>query len=382
MNLLKYNYYGYEKNRFRDCKDLIHDTNYRHLTILNTWFLCLTIVFMFLSWNNRFGTTRRSFRMYLFFMLVSLLSEVFLVVFKNFSIKYAPVFVYLNTLILMGFGIYSSMMQPYLTATMFLVLVVLLSVAYIDTMVSTTVTMIFYSSVFLYTSYTYKSSSLAQLDVYNVTVFLILALVLHYTFQRAKMQQFYTLQRNIQIQRDLEIRSSFDTLTDLLNRARFFSIAAEIISKYTSGDEYIAVCLLDLDKFKQINDTLGHQMGDKAIQVTANIIAETLQINMLEKWSFTNRAAKEQISFAGRLGGDEYIMFIRGLNNEAEVDALLKKVLNKLNSVKIGELNGIHGSFGVTALSPDDKDIDTAYNRADEALYRSKEAGKNCITFN
>ena len=374
------NYYGYDKRRYEDCIELIHDTNYKHIIILNTWFLALTVVFMVFSRLNQFGVNKRNFRLYFICTLVSLAFEIVLFVFKDFVTKNAQLFTHINILTLMLFSIFSSIAQPYLAATMYLVLVVLVAVTYIDTMISMTIMLILYSSAFLYTSFEKKPVSIAQLDVYNITVFLILALVLHYTFQRAKMQEFYTLQRNIEIQHDLEIRSSFDTLTELLNRARFFAIAGEIIREYRDVDEYIAVVLLDLDSFKQINDKLGHQMGDKAIQVTGRIIADTLKIDMLEKWSFTERAVKEKISFAGRLGGDEFICFIRGKDSVEEISSLLSEVLTKLNAVKIGELNGIHASFGVTRVEIDDGDIDSAYNRADDALYQSKRAGKNQIT--
>ncbi|MBQ3889730.1 MAG: GGDEF domain-containing protein, partial [Lachnospiraceae bacterium] len=156
----------------------------------------------------------------------------------------------------------------------------------------------------------------------------------------------------------------------------------EIVGKYTQIDEYIAIALLDLDKFKQINDTLGHQMGDKAIQTTATIIAEELNLDLLEKWSFANKVVKERISFAGRLGGDEYILFIRGLKNDEEAIALLNRILDRLKAVKIGELKGIRGSFGVTALKESDEDIDTAYQRADAALYTSKSSDTEKVTFN
>ena len=196
------------------------------------------------------------------------------------------------------------------------------------------------------------------------------------------MTQFYTLQKNIQIQRDLEIRSSFDTLTDLLNRARFFAIADQIIKDPIRRDEFLAVCLLDLDKFKEINDKLGHQMGDKAIQTTSHIIVEALNIDMFEKWSFTERAVRDKFSIAGRLGGDEYIMLIRGQKNMDDVRAILESILNNLNAVQIGELSGISASLGVTAVTDDDKDMDLIYKRADEALYQSKDRGRNRITIN
>ncbi|MBR2275882.1 MAG: GGDEF domain-containing protein [Lachnospiraceae bacterium] len=379
MKYKSLNHYGYDKSRYDDCIDLIHDTNYNHILIINTWFMILTVVFMVFSRLNRFGVDKRHFRMYLIYAVISLLFEIILIAFKSFAVRFAQFFTHLNILTLMTFSIYASITQPYLAATMYLVLVVLVAVTYIDTMLSMTIVLILYSCAFLYTSNLKKPVSIAQLDFYNVTVFLILAIVLHFTFQRAKMQEFYTLQKNIQIQRDLEIRSSFDTLTNLLNRARFFSVAGEVVRGY-DGNEFIAACLLDLDSFKQINDKLGHQMGDKAIQVTGSIIAETLSIDMMEKWSFTERAVRDKLSFAGRLGGDEFIMVIRG-REKNDIKEILESILKKLNNVRIGELQGIHGSFGVTVIKPADRDMDSAYNRADDALYESKRAGKNRITF-
>ena len=379
MRYRSINHYGYDRSRYEDCIDLIHDTNYNHILILNTWFMILTTVFMILSGLNRFGVDKRQFGLYLVFSVISLVFEIVLIVFKGFVLRYARLFAHLNILILMVFSIYASLARPYLAATMFLVLVVLVAVTYIDTMLSITIVLILYSCAFLYTSNLKKPESIAQLDLYNVTVFLVLAIVLHFTFQHAKMKEFYTLQKNMQIQRDLEIRSSFDTLTNLLNRARFFSVAGEVVRSY-NGSEYIAACVLDLDSFKQINDRLGHQMGDKAIQVTGNIIAETLSIDMLEKWSFTERAVSEGLSFAGRLGGDEFIMMVRGRQKD-DIRKLLETILNKLNGVRIGELNGIHASLGVTEIRVSDRDMDSAYNRADDALYESKKAGKNRITF-
>ncbi len=381
MRYRNINYYGYEKGRYTDCIELIHDTNYKHMLILNTWFFVLTVVFMVLSRLNQFGVNKRNFNLYFISMLASLAFEIILIFFKQFSEKYAQILTYINIIILLAFSVFISIAQPYLAATMYLVLVVLVAVTYIDTMVRMTIVLILYSSFFLFSSYEKKPVSIAQLDVYNITVFLVLALILHFTFQRAKMHEFYTLRKNIQIQRDLVIRSSFDTLTDLLNRARFFAIAGEIIKDYTEKDGYMAVVLLDLDSFKQINDKLGHQMGDKAIQITGSILVDCLNIDMLEKWSFTERAVTEKLCFAGRLGGDEFICLIRGKGAEEEVAGILENILKKLNAVRIGELNGIHASFGVTAINPEDTDIDTAYNRADDALYESKRAGKNQISF-
>ena len=376
----KINYYGFEKNRYNDCKELIHDTNYKYIRIINSWILLLSIIYMILCLMNKFGLSRKSYTTYYSFMIFSLIFEVVIFALKKICLKYTTIFVHISFFQLIAFGICSSVAQPYLAATMYLVLVVIVSVAYIDSMIRFTVLIIFYSSIFLYTSFTYKPNNLAQIDMYNIMVFLSLALIMHYNFQHSKMTQFYTLQKNTQIQHDLEIRSSFDTLTDLLTKDRFFAIADQIIKDTVKLDEYIAVCLLDLDNFKEINNKLGHQIGDKAIQMASRIIIEELNIDMLEKWSFTERTVHNVHSFAGRLGGDECIMFIRGQKNVESLTALLENILAKLNAVNIGELHGINASLGLASLTSEDKDIDSVYKRAGEALYRSKEHGKNCIS--
>ena len=72
---------------------------------------------------------------------------------------------------------------------------------------------------------------------------------------------------------------------------------------------------------------------------------------------------------------------MRGRNGREDIKAEAERVLENLANVKVGELNGIRSSVGIVLLGPEDRDIDLAYNRADEALYRSKEAGKHMISF-
>ncbi|MBQ4293697.1 MAG: GGDEF domain-containing protein, partial [Lachnospiraceae bacterium] len=133
--------------------------------------------------------------------------------------------------------------------------------------------------------------------------------------------------------------------------------------------------------FKQINDKLGHQMGDKAIQLTGQTIIEALHMDLQERWSFPERAILESASFAGRLGGDEFILFLRGCKSREEVEKMLFEILHTLNGISFENLNGLSASLGVTEIFPEEKDIDNIYRRADEALYQSKETGKNRITF-
>ena len=380
MKTSSLNYYGYDKETHHECMGLIRTTNYKHMHILNIWFIAVNVFFVICSYFNLLGLNRLKIANYALSLGLAIVFEVVIIAFRSRMEKTPFLLVYLSILILMVYSINVSMGQANLAASMYLVFVVLIALAYIDTMIKITIMLLAYSVVFVFTSYANKPESIAAQDLYNVIIFLTLALALHYTFQRARMQQFVTYQNNVRIQQELEVRSSFDALTSLLNRGRFFSLAGDVLKGQHDG-EYMAIALIDLDSFKQINDKLGHQMGDKAIQITGTTITETLGADLSEKWSFTQRAITDKISFAGRLGGDEFIVLMRGLNGREEVVGLLQQMLSALNAVRFDELNGIHASFGVTEVASEDHDIDDCYNRADAALYESKRSGKNQIHF-
>ncbi|MBQ7583089.1 MAG: GGDEF domain-containing protein [Lachnospiraceae bacterium] len=382
MGKSSFNHYGYDEETHQECMSLIRSTNTKHAHILNVWFIGINIFFMICSCLNIFGLNRLRIGNYVVFLGVAVVMEAVILAFRRqMDGRFSFLLVYLSILVLMAYSIVISVGQPYLAATMYLVLVVLVAVAYIDTMAKVALMLMAYSAIFIYTSFVNKPASVAYQDLYNIIIFMTLALVLHYTFQRARMQQYVTYQNNIRIQRELEVKSSFDALTSLLNRGRFFSMAGEVL-RSPHEDEYMAICLLDLDGFKQINDRLGHQMGDKAIQLAGNTITETLGIDLSEKWNFTERAIADKLSFAGRLGGDEFITLLRGKSGKEEVTGLLGEMLRRLNGVDFEELHGIHASIGVVEIAAADHDIDDAYSKADAALYGSKRSGKNRISFN
>ena len=374
------NYYGYDKETYLDCLGLIRDTNRRHLDILNIWFIITNVFCLILAFLGLFKVNQSEKNVYLLYAIIA--AALFIsarIMEKEGFRKFLSLRIFINLGLWIVYGIQLSVEQPYMAATMFLVILVVISMSFITTMIRMIVFSTLASSAFVYASYVYKPATIAAQDLYNAIMLLTLSIILHFAFQRTKIEQFVTFQKNIQIQRELEIKSSFDALTSLLNRGRFFSLAGNILQE--PHDEYMAICLLDLDEFKQINDKLGHQMGDKAIQIAGSTIIDTLDIDMKEKWSFQERVVKEGGSFPGRLGGDEFIVFVRGKSGREEVTGILQSMLTALNGVHIGELNGIHASFGVTEIRPGD-DIDSAYKRADEALYESKRAGKNQIRFN
>lgn len=373
------NYYGFEKTAYSECIDLIRETDRRHMVNLNLWFLIITGVYLYYSWQNSMGLSRTNSLGFLAFFLAELIGQVIFSLCVKPVQKFTLVFMYINAAVILTFGVLCSVSQPYMAATIYLVTLVIVALSYIDIFWRMAAFLSVLTGWFLFSSYRVKPGTIFNQDVFNVIVVFILAMMLHFLWSKARMHQFTTFMESERMKHELEVKSSFDGLTQLLNRARFFSMAREVLK--TEGDDFMVLGLMDLDKFKQINDTLGHQMGDKVIQTASKTILDTLSIEYGEKWSFTERAVKENLSFAGRLGGDEFVVLVRNLKSVEEVEKTFEKILKTLNGVRLEGVNGINASIGVTIVSKDDYDVDKAYSRADEALYQSKEGGRNRVTF-
>ncbi|MCR4823627.1 MAG: GGDEF domain-containing protein [Treponema sp.] len=379
MTYKSFNYYGYDKETYKECASLIRSTNRKHITILNTWFLFINIIYLIFSYLNLFGVNEERVPFYASFVGIATIFEVWLLLFPKKVESHNYLAVFTSITVLQTYGVVSSIAQPYMPATMFLVLLVLTSLSFIGNMFIMIFLSVLGVSGFLLSSYLFKTFSIAYHDTYNAVVIITLAVALHYTFQRTRVAQFILYQKDQQIQKELEIKSSFDALTGLLNRGKFFSIAEEILR--SKKDDYSALCLFDLDGFKQINDNLGHQMGDKVIQTVGNIMLKISEIKDSDKANISHWDMNIRKCLVGRLGGDEFILFIRDKKNREEVREFLQSMLSCLNEVHFDNLEGIHASIGVTEIINEDKDIDNAYKRADEALYESKRCGKNQIHF-
>lgn len=151
-----------------------------------------------------------------------------------------------------------------------------------------------------------------------------------------------------------------DELTRMANRKSIYLTMNTHFDK-TSNE---AVILLDLDGFKNVNDTLGHDFGDKVLIEVANIL---------------KHLSTDQV-YPARLGGDEFMAFISYYENQEEVTTLASTILEKINSIK--EIHSkpisISASIGIAF-----KENETTYNqlikKADEAMYQVKEAGKSGI---
>lgn len=156
-----------------------------------------------------------------------------------------------------------------------------------------------------------------------------------------------------------------DKLTNIYNRAATEMMSQEYIQE--NRDNKYALMIIDIDEFKSVNDTYGHQTGDKVIQSVAKIIEE----------------AAGTRNIAGRMGGDEFMIFIKGWNTEDDIKEIAAQILRNAQKIEMpDERVKVSCSIGVCALKEDEwMEYDDMFSCADKALYYIKENGKNCCAF-
>ena len=157
-------------------------------------------------------------------------------------------------------------------------------------------------------------------------------------------------------------RALHDPLTGLANRAGFQERLGQAIAALARGQSPIALLALDLDKFKQVNDTLGHESGDQLLQQVAQRLKPLLREN----------------DTVARLGGDEFAIIQTGVKNVNDSKVLSDRIIAKVSEPY--SLSGAQAKIGVSigiALANETRDGNDLSARADFALYEAKDAGRN-----
>ncbi len=164
--------------------------------------------------------------------------------------------------------------------------------------------------------------------------------------------------------RELECAAYQDPLTGIANR-RHVEQALEIsFFSFKTAQRDFGFALIDVDRFKEVNDAYGHDVGDQALQMVANTLKHNLRSS----------------DVVGRWGGDEFVVIISDTNFET-LRATVKKlrVLVAESRLRIKGLEvGVTVSIGATLVRPDDT-LESLYRRADALLYKSKEENRNRV---
>lgn len=159
--------------------------------------------------------------------------------------------------------------------------------------------------------------------------------------------------------------ATHDMLTGLPNRTLFNQLLREEIDASKRHDRQFCVLFIDLDRFKSINDTLGHAAGDALLREASRRLGLCLR----------------ERDIAARLGGDEFVAIVRDVHSPQEATAIAENVLVRLNdSMNIaGQECGVTASIGVAAYPADGEDEDTLLKNADAAMYLAKAEGKSGV---
>ncbi|MEB8432906.1 EAL domain-containing protein [Cocleimonas sp. KMM 6892] len=161
----------------------------------------------------------------------------------------------------------------------------------------------------------------------------------------------------------IKTQSEIDHLTGLANRRKFYSI----LESYIKSKQEFTLFFLDLDLFKEVNDSLGHAMGDKLLIETAS------RINTCIRDGDTN----------ARLGGDEFMVILPGITDVDKIENIASNIRTSLSKPFIIQDNQINitTSIGITSYPNDANNAEQLVIYSDQAMYHSKKKGRNCYSY-
>ncbi len=159
----------------------------------------------------------------------------------------------------------------------------------------------------------------------------------------------------------------YDELTGLANRSMFSQRLSHALAQARRNGIQLAVLFIDLDRFKKINDTLGHEAGDSVLKE----VAERLQGCLRES------------DTVGRLGGDEFVALLEGIPQSMHCAEVAQKILAAVARPFAFDTQEFHltASIGISTYPADSEDVQSLLKNADVAMYRAKELGKNNFQF-
>lgn len=159
----------------------------------------------------------------------------------------------------------------------------------------------------------------------------------------------------------------YDTLTGLPNRALFIDRLEHALERNKRHRQKLAVVFLDLDRFKVINDSYGHQMGDKLLRIVSNRIDSLLR-------------SEDTLA---RLGGDEFVLILEDIRSQADVVSVVERMREDVALPVLVDHTEMFtsASIGISIFPDDGVDAATLIKHADTAMYKSKEVGKNTYRF-
>ena len=202
---------------------------------------------------------------------------------------------------------------------------------------------------------------------------LVVSIVITSVGKISKLQQ--EIKSRKEAEKQIRFLAYYDSLTNLPNRTFFKELLKQAIAYARRSELILAVLFVDLDDFKRINDTLGHDMGDRLLQAVSNRLVKSLRnsdyIARLEE--------NESPDAAARLGGDEFVLLLQNLAHIHDAGKAASRILETIS--RPFELDGhevfITASIGISLYPADGEETSDLLKSADVAMYEAKTKGRN-----
>jgi len=161
--------------------------------------------------------------------------------------------------------------------------------------------------------------------------------------------------------------AQYDQLTGLVNRTLFRDRLVQAMARSKRLQQPLGLMLLDLDRFKPVNDTMGHDVGDQLLKAVADRLQECVR----------------EVDTVARMGGDEFTIILEGLSCEEDITIVARRITKSLaEPFYLREHQASIGvSIGITVYPTDDHEIDDLLKHADAAMYRAKQQGGSSFQF-
>lgn len=163
------------------------------------------------------------------------------------------------------------------------------------------------------------------------------------------------------------LQANFDPLTGLPNRHMVRERLSQEIKQAHRVPQRFGLLMIDLDRFKEVNDTLGHEMGDELLQQAAARLRHRVR----------------EVDTVGRLGGDEFVVILSDLSTDESPETVARKLLDELSQpfTLQHEQVFVSASIGITLYPDDGLELSQLLRNADQAMYAAKNKGRNCYSF-
>lgn len=376
LAIYKFNHYGFCPDDYSKCHDALCFADYEKSKRISSAFAFFLLVFLICAYLHI--VPYHYLAKYGIFLFLILLVKLSIYLWKLKQTKYFFPSIHAVVFLILSFGIVESVYDPSVVATAILPFFIIASIIcvgpFFEYLAFSTIALIG----MIVSSALCKDPIIVHGDIVNCVSFYLVSLFINYFYQSARYKSFLS-NYNLKIaHHQISVNATFDTLSGALNRGTFSNVTNAVFSR---SHDILAVCLLDIDNFKYINDNFGHEIGDNVIEAIGEAICVSLDMPSIPVEYYTDALVNNNLDYFGRLGGDEFFVVIRKDVSKEKVIEFAEYLKQTVSSIDVHDNYNLTYSMGIVMVPDNINDFKTIYRKADLALYESKKNGKNQYQF-